>query len=156
MKRKVGIYLDKKEHELLKNHVLNSGKTLTSYCKDKIFNKNEDLLKKHILRQYEDLLYLLISQLEIDTSKFNEDKLSQITSYAIHVGNIKAQNNKKLKKQRDIENSYKELFKVVSITKINDLILSVNQQSDTKRKNILLASYINEIKSALKGNDEKV
>ena len=65
-KKKIAVYLTPKEYDTLLQSVINSNKTLTSYCKEKIFSfvqvsANEDFLRNHILRQFEDLLYLLIS-----------------------------------------------------------------------------------------------
>ena len=70
-KKKIAVYLTNKEYDTLLQSVINSNKTLTAYCKEKIFSiiqssTNEDFLKNHILRQFEDLLYLLISQNNID------------------------------------------------------------------------------------------
>ena len=64
-KKKIAVYLTNKEYDTLLQSVINSNKTLTAYCKEKIFSfvqvsANEDFLKNHILRQFEDLLYLLI------------------------------------------------------------------------------------------------
>ena len=101
-KKKIAVYLTSKEYDTLLQSVINSNKTLTAYCKEKIFSfvqvsANEDFLRNHILRQFEDLLYLLISQNNIDKTKINEDTIKNITSSAIYVGNLKAINNKKLK-----------------------------------------------------------
>ena len=154
-KKKIAVYLTPKEYDTLLQSVINSNKTLTSYCKEKIFSfvqvsANEDFLKNHILRQFEDLLYLLISQNNIDKTKINEDIIKKITSSAIYVGNLKAINNKKLKFQRDIEKDYDSLFRLVSIPNINKLIQEVNQEKELKQKIFLLGSFINKIKSALK------
>ena len=135
--------------------VINSNKTLTAYCKEKIFSfiqvsTNEDFLRNHILRQFEDLLYLLISQNNIDKTKINEDTIKNITSSAIHIGNLKAINNKKLKFQRDIEKDYDSLLRIVSIPNINKLILEVNNEKDYYKKTFILSIFINKIKSALK------
>lgn len=113
-------------------------------------SSNEDYLKKHILRQFEDLLYLLISQHNIDISKINQESLQKISSFAIHIGNLKAKNNKKLKVQRDIEKSYDSLFRIVNINVINRLILDTNKLKDTQKKIFLLTSYISQIKKRLK------
>ena len=144
-----------KEYDTLLQSVINSNKTLTAYCKEKIFSfvqvsANEDFLKNHILRQFEDLLYLLISQNNIDKTKINEDTIKNITSSAIYVGNLKSVNNKKLKFQRDIEKDYDSLFRLVSIPNINKLIQKVNQEKELKQKIFLLGSFINKIKSTLK------
>ena len=151
-KKKIAVYLTSKEYDTLLQSVINSNKTLTAYCKEKIFSiiqssTNEDFLKNHILRQFEDLLYLLISQNHIDKTKINEDTIKNITSSAIYVGNLKAINNKKLKFQRDIKKDYDSL---VSIPNINKLIQEVNQEKELKQKIFLLGSYINKIKSTLK------
>ena len=151
-KKKIAVYLTNKEYDTLLQSVINSNKTLTAYCKEKIFSiiqssTNEDFLKNHILRQFEDLLYLLISQNHIDKTKINEDTIKNITSSAIYVGNLKAINNKKLKFQRDIKKDYDSL---VSIPNINKLIQEVNQEKELKQKIFLLGSYINKIKSTLK------
>ena len=151
-KKKIAVYLTSKEYDTLLQSVINSNKTLTAYCKEKIFSviqssTNEDFLKNHILRQFEDLLYLLISQNNIDKTKINEDTIKNITSSAIYVGNLKAINNKKLKFQRDIKKDYDSL---VSIPNINKLIQEVNQEKELKQKIFLLGSFINKIKSALK------
>ncbi len=151
-KKKIAVYLTNKEYDTLLQSVINSNKTLTAYCKEKIFSiiqssTNEDFLKNHILRQFEDLLYLLISQNNIDKTKINEDTIKNITSSAIYVGNLKAINNKKLKFQRDIKKDYDSL---VSIPNINKLIQEVNQEKELKQKIFLLGSFINKIKSTLK------
>ena len=151
-KKKIAVYLTNKEYDTLLQSVINSNKTLTAYCKEKIFSiiqssTNEDFLKNHILRQFEDLLYLLISQNNIDKTKINEDTIKNITSSAIYVGNLKAINNKKLKFQRDIKKDYDS---VVSIPNINKLIQEVNQEKELKQKIFLLGSFINKIKSTLK------
>ena len=151
-KKKIAVYLTSKEYDTLLQSVINSNKTLTAYCKEKIFSiiqssTNEDFLKNHILRQFEDLLYLLISQNNIDKTKINEDTIKSITSSAIYVGNLKAINNKKLKFQRDIKKDYDSL---VSVPNINKLIQEVNQEKELKQKIFLLGSFINKIKSALK------
>lgn len=153
-KKKIAVYLTSKEYDTLLQSVINSNKTLTSYCKEKIFSfvqvsANEDFLKNHILRQFEDLLYLLISQNHIDKTKINEDTIKNITSSAIYVGNLKAINNKNLKFQRDIEKDYDSLFRLVNITNINKLIQEVNKK-ELKQKVILMGSFINKIKSTLK------
>lgn len=151
-KKKIAVYLTSKEYDTLLQSVINSNKTLTAYCKEKIFSfvqssTNEDFLRNHILRQFEDLLYLLISQNNIDKTKINEDTIKNITSSAIYVGNLKAINNKKLKFQRDIQKDYDSL---VSIPNINKLIQEVNQEKELKQKIFLLGSFINKIKSTLK------
>ena len=151
-KKKIAVYLTNKEYDTLLQSVINSNKTLTAYCKEKIFSfvqvsANEDFLRNHILRQFEDLLYLLISQNNIDKTKINEDTIKNITSSAIYVGNLKAINNKKLKFQRDIKKDYDSL---VSIPNINKLIQEVNQEKELKQKIFLLGSFINKIKSTLK------
>lgn len=152
MKRKIAVYLDEKEYQNLQGIVSNSNMTITAYCKDKIFNskKEEDFLKKHMIRQFEDLLFLLISQKDIDTSKINQDSLKKISSYAIHIGNLKALNNKQLKLNRQIEYDYKSLFKLVNIKTINTLIEQVNEEETSKKKIILLGSYIKQIRNILK------
>ena len=154
-KKKIAVYLTNIEYDTLLQSVINSNKTLTAYCKEKIFSSvqsytNEDFLKNHILRQFEDLLYLLISQNTIDKTKINEETIKNITSSAIFVGNLKAINNKKLKFQRDVEKDYDSLFKILNIPNINRLILKVNQEKDNKQKIILLGSFLNKIKSTLK------
>ena len=151
-KKKIAVYITNKEYDTLLQSVINSNKTLTAYCKEKIFSiiqssTNEDFLRNHILRQFEDLLYLLISQNNIDKTKINEDTIKNITSSAIYVGNLKAINNKKLKFQRDIKKDYDSL---VSIPNINKLIQEVNQEKELKQKIFLLGSFINKIKSTLK------
>ena len=151
-KKKIAVYLTSKEYDTLLQSVINSNKTLTAYCKEKIFSiiqssTNEDFLRNHILRQFEDLLYLLISQNNIDKTKINEDTIKNITSSAIYVGNLKAIHNKKLKFQRDIKKDYDSL---VSVTNINKLIQEVNQEKELKQKIFLLGSFINKIKSTLK------
>ena len=82
-KKKIAVYITNKEYDTLLQSVINSNKTLTAYCKEKIFSviqssTNEDFLKNHILRQFEDLLYLLISQNNIDKTKINEDTIKNI------------------------------------------------------------------------------
>lgn len=156
MKRKIAVYLEEQEYQNLQQIVSNSNMTITAYCKDKIFNvkKEEDFLKKHIIRQFEDLLFLLITQKDIDTSKINQESLKKISSYAIHIGNLKAQNNRQLKLQKQVEFDYKNLFKLVNIKNINSLITQVNKESQTKKKIILLASYIKQIRDILKGSNE--
>jgi hypothetical protein len=152
-KKKIAVYLDSNQYDKLQESVLNANKTITAYCTEKIFmnqTTNEDYLKKHILRQFEDLLFLLISQKDIDTSKINQESLKKISSFAIHIGNLKAKNNKELKIQREIEKSYEELFKYVNIKTINRLILDVNKLKDSNKKTFLLASYINKIRDRLK------
>jgi hypothetical protein len=153
-KKKIAVYLTNKEYDTLLQSVINSNKTLTAYCKEKIFSviqssTNEDFLRNHILRQFEDLLYLLISQNNIDKTKINEDTIKNITSSAIYVGNLKAINNKKLKFQRDVEKDYDSLFRLVNIANINKLIQEVNKK-ELKQKVILMGSFINKIKSTLK------
>lgn len=158
-KKKIAVYLTPNEYDKLQESVLNSNKTITAYCKEKIFmsiSSNEDYLKKHILRQFEDLLYLLISQHNIDISKINQESLQKISSFAIHIGNLKAKNNKKLKVQRDIEKRYDSLFRIVNINVINRLILDTNKLKDTQKKIFLLTSYINQIKKCLRITDEKI
>ncbi len=154
-KKKIAVYLTSKEYDTLLQSVINSNKTLTAYCKEKIFSfvqvsANEDFLKNHILRQFENLLYLLISQNTLDTTKLNEDTIKNITSSAIYVGNLKAINNKKLKFQRDIEKDYDSLLRLVNIPNINKLILEVNNEKDYYKKTFILSIFINKIKSALK------
>ena len=154
-KKKIAVYLTNKEYDTLLQSVINSNKTLTAYCKEKIFSfvqvsTNEDFLRNHILRQFEDLLYLLISQNNIDKTKINENTIKNITSSAIFVGNLKAVNNKKLKFQRDIEKDYDSLFRLVNIPNINKLIQEVNQEKESNKKIFLLGTYINKIKSTLK------
>ena len=154
-KKKIAVYITNKEYDTLLQSVINSNKTLTAYCKEKIFSiiqssTNEDFLRNHILRQFEDLLYLLISQNNIDKTKINEDTIKNITSSAIYVGNLKAINNKKLKFQRDIEKDYDSLLRLVNIPNINKLILKVNNEKDYYKKTFILSIFINKIKSALK------
>ena len=131
---------------------VSSNETINAYCKNKILNQNEsELLKTHIIRQFEDLLYLLISQNSIRKEVINQEKIKEITSLAIYVGNLKAITNKKLKFQRQIEKDYDALFKLVNIPTINRLIKNVNEQKDNYHKKIsLLSSYITHIKSILK------
>lgn len=156
MRRKIAVYLEEQEYINLQRITNRENKTITAYCKEKIFeqpNKNlekEDLLKNHILRQFENLLFLLISQKEIDTSKINQESLKTISSYAIHIGNLKAKNNKQLKFQRQIEFDYKNLFRLVNIKNINSLITQVNEEKQTNKKIFLLGSYIQKIKDSLK------
>ena len=153
MRRKIAVYLEnEREYQKLIRLVSNSNMTITAYCKDKIFNskKEEDFLKNHILRQFEDLLFLLISQKDIDTSKINQESLKKISSYAIHIGNLKAKNNKQLKFQRQIESDYKSLFRLINIKNINSLITQVNEEKQTNKKIFLLGSYIQKIKDCLK------
>ena len=154
-KKKIAVYLTNKEYDTLLQSVINSNKTLTAYCKEKIFSfvqvsANEDFLKNHILRQFEDLLYLLISQNSINKEIINQEKIKEITSLAIYVGNLKAITNKKLKFQRQIEKDYDALFKLLNIPTINRLIKNVNEEKDSNKKIFLLGSFINKIKSALK------
>lgn len=154
-KKKIAVYLTSKEYDTLLQSVINSNKTLTAYCKEKIFSfvqvsANEDFLKNHILRQFEDLLYLLISQNSINKEIINQEKIKEITSLAIYVGNLKAITNKKLKFQRQIEKDYDALFKLLNIPTINRLIKNVNEEKDSNKKIFLLGSFINKIKSALK------
>ena len=131
---------------------VSSNETINAYCKNKILNQNEsELLKTHIIRQFEDLLYLLISQNSINKEIINQEKIKEITSLAIYVGNLKAITNKKLKFQRQIQKDYDALFKLVNIPTINRLIKNVNEQKDNYHKKIfLLADYITKIKSILK------
>jgi len=158
MKRKIAVYLEEDEYINLQRLVDRENKTITAYCKEKIFNskKEEDLLKKHMLRQFEDLLYLLISQYDISKTNLSEESLKKITSYAIHIGNLKAKNNKQLKFNRSIEYDYKNLFKLVNINNINSLITQVNEEENIKQKTFLLASYIKQIRNILKVSNEKV
>jgi hypothetical protein len=154
-KKKIAVYLTSKEYDTLLQSVINSNKTLTAYCKEKIFSfvqvsANEDFLRNHILRQFEDLLYLLISQNSINKEIINQEKIKEITSLAIYVGNLKAITNKKLKFQRQIEKDYDALFKLLNIPTINRLIKNVNEEKDSNKKIFLLGSFINKIKSALK------
>lgn len=158
MKRKIAVYLKEEEYINLQRLVDRENKTITAYCKEKIFNskKEEDLLKKHMLRQFEDLLYLLISQYDISKTNLSQESLKKISSYAIHVGNLKAKNNKQLKFNRSIEYDYKSLFKLVNINNINSLITQVNEEQNIKQKTFLLASYIKQIRNILKVSNEKV
>jgi hypothetical protein len=154
-KKKIAVYLTSKEYDTLLQSVINSNKTLTAYCKEKIFSfvqvsANEDFLRNHILRQFEDLLYLLISQNSINKEIINQEKIKEITSLAIYVGNLKAITNKKLKFQRQIEKDYDALFKLLNIPTINRLIKNVNEEKDSNKKIFLLGSFKNKIKSALK------
>ena len=154
-KKKIAVYLTSKEYDTLLQSVINSNKTLTAYCKEKIFSfvqvsTNEDFLKNHILRQFEDLLYLLISQNSINKEIINQEKIKEITSLAIYVRNLKAITNKKLKFQRQIEKDYDVLFKLVNISTINRLIKNVNEEKDNNKKIFLLGNYITKIKSILK------
>lgn len=154
-KKKIAVYLTSKEYDTLLQSVINSNKTLTAYCKEKIFSfvqvsANEDFLKNHILRQFEDLLYLLISQNSINKEIINQEKIKEITSLAIYVGNLKAITNKKLKFQRQIEKDFDALFKLLNIPTINRLIKNVNEEKDSNKKIFLLGSFINKIKSTLK------
>lgn len=130
---------------------VSSNETINAYCKNKILNQNESkLLKTHIIRQFEDLLYLLISQNSINKEIINQEKIKEITSLAIYVGNLKAITNKKLKFQRQIEKDYDALFKLVNISTINRLIKNVNEEKDNNKKIFLLGNYITKIKSILK------
>lgn len=130
---------------------VSSNETINAYCKNKILNQNEsELLKTHIIRQFEDLLYLLISQNSINKEIINQEKIKEITSLAIYVGNLKAITNKKLKFQRQIEKDYDALFKLLNIPTINRLIKNVNEEKDSNKKIFLLADYITKIKSILK------
>lgn len=130
---------------------VSSNETINAYCKNKILNQNEsELLKTHIIRQFEDLLYLLISQNSINKEIINQEKIKEITSLAIYVGNLKAITNKKLKFQRQIEKDYDALFKLVNIPTINRLIKNVNEEKDSNKKIFLLGNYITKIKSILK------
>ncbi len=130
---------------------VSSNETINAYCKNKILNQNEsELLKTHIIRQFEDLLYLLISQNSINKEIINQEKIKEITSLAIYVGNLKAITNKKLKFQRQIEKDYDVLFKLVNISTINRLIKNVNEEKDNNKKIFLLGNYITKIKSILK------
>ncbi len=130
---------------------VSSNETINAYCKNKILNQNEsELLKTHIIRQFEDLLYLLISQNSINKEIINQEKIKEITSLAIYVGNLKAITNKKLKFQRQIEKDYDVLFKFLNIPTINRLIKNVNEEKDSNKKIFLLADYITKIKSILK------
>ena len=130
---------------------VSSNETINAYCKNKILNQNEsELLKTHIIRQFEDLLYLLISQNSINKEIINQEKIKEITSLAIYVGNLKAITNKKLKFQRQIEKDYDVLFKLLNIPTINRLIKNVNEEKDSNKKIFLLADYITKIKSILK------
>lgn len=130
---------------------VSSNETINAYCKNKILNQNEsELLKTHIIRQFEDLLYLLISQNSINKEIINQEKIKEITSLAIYVGNLKAITNKKLKFQRQIEKDYDALFKLVNISTINRLIKNVNEEKDNNKKIFLLGNYITKIKSILK------
>lgn len=158
MKKKIAVYLEEDEYINLQRLVDRENKTITAYCKEKIFNskKEEDLLKKHMLRQFEDLLYLLISQYDISKTNLSQESLKKITSYAIYVGNLKAKNNQQLKFNRSIEYDYKSLFKLVNVNNINSLITQVNEEENIKQKTFLLASYIKQIRNILKVSNEKV
>lgn len=158
MKKKIAVYLEEDEYINLQRLVDRENKTITAYCKEKIFNskKEDDFLKKHMLRQFEDLLYLLISQYDISKTNLSEESLKKITSYAIHIGNLKAKNNQQLKFNRSIEYDYKSLFKLVNINNINSLITQVNEEENIKQKTFLLASYIKQIRNILKVSNEKV
>lgn len=158
MKRKIAVYLDQEEYKNLQRLVDRENKTITAYCKEKIFNskKEDDFLKKHMLRQFEDLLYLLISQYDISKTNLSQESLIKISSYAIHVGNLKAKNNQQLKFNRSIEYDYKSLFKLVNIKTINSLITQVNDEENIKQKTFLLASYIKQIRNIVKVSNEKV
>lgn len=158
MKKKIAVYLEENEYINLQRLVDRENKTITAYCKEKIFNskKEEDLLKKHMLRQFEDLLYLLISQYDISKTNLSQESLKKITSHAIYVGNLKAKNNQQLKFNRSIEYDYKSLFKLVNVNNINSLITQVNEEENIKQKTFLLASYIKQIRNILKVSNEKV
>jgi hypothetical protein len=151
-KKRVSLSFTINEYDTIFSKSVSSNETINAYCKNKILNQNEsELLKTHIIRQFEDLLYLLISQNSINKETINQEKIKEITSLAIYVGNLKAITNKKLKFQRQIEKDYDALFKLVNIPTINRLIKNVNEQKDNYHKKIsLLASYITRIKSILK------
>lgn len=151
-KKRISLSFTINEYDTIFSKSVSSNETINAYCKNKILNQNEsELLKTHIIRQFEDLLYLLISQNSINKETINQEKIKEITSLAIYVGNLKAITNKKLKFQRQIEKDYDALFKLVNIPTINRLIKNVNEQKDNYHKKIsLLASYITRIKSILK------
>lgn len=161
MRRKIAVYLEEQEYINLQRITNRENKTITAYCKEKIFeqpNKNvekEDLLKNHILRQFEDLLYLLISQYDLKKT-IDENTIKKISSYATYVGNLKAIHNKKLKLQKTIYQDYKPLFKLVNISTINSLVSKVNDEKEPKQKIFLLASFINQIRNILKDSNEKI
>ena len=158
MKKKIAVYLEEEEYINLQRLVDRENKAITAYCKEKIFNskKEDDFLKKHMLRQFEDLLYLLISQYDISKTNLSQESLKKINSYAIHVGNLKAKNNQQLKFNRSIEYDYKSLFKLVNVNNINSLITQVNEEENIKQKTFLLASYIKQIRNILKVSNEKI
>ncbi|WP_072679522.1 hypothetical protein [Arcobacter sp. LA11] len=155
-RKKISVYLEEKEYQDLQIKVSNSKMTLTAYCKDKIFNskKEEDPLKKHIIREFENLLYLLISQYDISKSNINQDTIKKISSYSVYINNLKAKNNKELRLKREVEYDYKKLFKLVNTPVINSLITQVNKTNNSKEKIFLLASYVKQLQNVLKASNE--
>jgi len=152
MKTKISVYVDTNEHKEIKESASNENKTITAYCKEKILSTpKENHLNKHILRQFEDLLYLLISQQKIDSSLLTSKTMQDITSRAVYIGGLKAHNNSKAKKQSDEAKSslLQELFKILDIKAINELILKVNQEANVNRKNKKLGEYILKIRDIL-------
>lgn len=152
MKTKISVYVDTNEHKEIKESASNENKTITAYCKEKILSTpKQNHLNKHILRQFEDLLYLLISQQKIDSSLLTNKTMQEITSRAVYVGGLKAHNNSKAKKRSDEGKSslLHELFKILDIKAINELILKVNQEANVNRKNKKLGEYILKIRDIL-------
>jgi hypothetical protein len=152
MKTKISVYVNTEEHKEIKESASNENKTITAYCKEKILSTpKENHLNKHILRQFEDLLYLLISQQKIDSSLLTNKTMQDITSRALYVAGLKAHNNSKAKKRSDVGKSslLQELFKILDIKAINELILKVNQEANVNRKNKKLGEYILKIRDIL-------
>ena len=78
-KKKIAVYLTNKEYDTLLQSVINSNKTLTSYCKEKIFSfvqvsANEDFLRNQIIHH---------SQTRITLFDHHKNCLSTIRFYII-------------------------------------------------------------------------
>lgn len=146
-KTKIGIYLSKDEHSKLKEQVLVSGKTLTNYCKEKIFNikSPESKLEVYLLREIENLLYILLSQNPINETYITEDKINTVHSLSTFIGNLKSINNKQLSIKKD----NRKLFSIVNKPTIEKLISQVNATSKSHDKIILMAEFITSIKKVL-------
>ena len=145
--KKIGVYLSDEEHFQLKVDIKNSGKTLSNYCKEKILDtkKSNSHLEIHILREIENLLYILLSQNTIDEKSITENQIETITSLSTYIGNLKAKSNKQLSIKKD--NS--KLFSIVNKPNIEKLILEVNSTSKSNEKIILMGEYITSIKRVL-------
>lgn len=145
MKKKIGIYLNIEEHDKLKDNVVQSGKTLSNYCKDKIFDSKSSSLELYILREIENLLYIILSQIKVDEKNITNEQINAIASINTYIGNLKAKNNKELKIKKD----YSKLFLMINKNSIEDLILKVNSSKSSKEKIFLMANFITSIKNIL-------